>query len=560
MRLPHLLAAHMNMLRMSLVLFGAVIIASAVYFTGTQPNIAYAQCESYDDIYNVSYTTLCGVIVDGYGATGSGCVTIATVTYWGSVATIDDDSNTCVDQVSLGAFIEVLPSSITRGSSADLTWGSTGATSCSIDQGIGSVTPNTAGSQAVSPQTTTTYTITCQGELGQTVSDSATLTVAEPVLPTVALTANPTTISSDDSSTLSWSSSNATSCVIDNGVGAVTPNVSGTSPVAPDQTTTYTLTCTGPGGSRSAYASITVYDNDPDLTAGSVSATNASLGAVGSLSAPIQNIGTQQAGPSSAYYQVLAPNSKGNASNVLSVGALAAGASQTVTTSYTFSYEGMYEVRFCADWYGAVDESNEGNNCGPWAEIEVTDTGPSFNTVQCSVSDTQINVGETVTYTASGNGSARAPYTWSAPDSPSTNFGSGTVVHRTFTAADTYAMEVSATDADNNPAQCQPVVVGAAACPPGNEEVSISASPLRVRAGQTSTVSWNASGISGASADCTVSGPGISWTQTVSAPPQCSVSDSATVTINNQSTYTLSCDNAEPVSVTVNVIPNFEEF
>jgi hypothetical protein len=277
------------------------------------------------------------------------------------------------------------------------------------------------------------------------------------------------------------------------------------------------------------------------------------------LSAPIQNIGTAAAGTSYAYYQVVAPNSKGNAASVISVGALVASASQTASAGYTFSYEGLYEARFCADWYGAVAESNEANNCGPWVEIDVRDTTVSVDTVGCLVSDTQVNVGETVTYTAAPNGSARAPYTWYAPDGAS-GFGSGTVVHRTFTQAGTYAMQVSATGASNNPAQCEPVTVGVGMCPAGNEDLSITASPLRVREGQTSTVTWSATGVSGMSANCTVTGPGINWDEPVSAPPQCSVADSETVTINSQSTYTLTCDNATPVSVTVNVIPNFQEF
>lgn len=49
--------------------------------------------------------------------------------------------------------------------------------------------------------------------------------------------------------TLTWTSSNATSCSIDNGIGTVATNGSVT--VAPTSTTTYILTCTGPGGSAS---------------------------------------------------------------------------------------------------------------------------------------------------------------------------------------------------------------------------------------------------------------------------------------------------------------------
>ncbi len=65
--------------------------------------------------------------------------------------------------------------------------------------------------------------------------------------PTCALTLNPTTITSGQSSTLSWSSTNATSCTGNNfSMGGAT---SGSTSVSPSSNTTYTASCTGPGGS-----------------------------------------------------------------------------------------------------------------------------------------------------------------------------------------------------------------------------------------------------------------------------------------------------------------------
>ena len=52
------------------------------------------------------------------------------------------------------------PTVIVVGGSSTLTWTSTGATSASINQGIGSVPVN--GSRVVSPTATTTYTITAK--------------------------------------------------------------------------------------------------------------------------------------------------------------------------------------------------------------------------------------------------------------------------------------------------------------------------------------------------------------------------------------------------------------
>jgi lysophospholipase L1-like esterase len=89
--------------------------------------------------------------------------------------------------------------------------------------------------------------------------------------PTVSLTANPTSITSGQSSTLTWSSTSATSC------SATTPSgwtsstaTSGTQSVSPTSTTTYTLSCTGAGGTAQATATVTV---------GSVSAPTATLAA-----------------------------------------------------------------------------------------------------------------------------------------------------------------------------------------------------------------------------------------------------------------------------------------
>src|SRR5271155_4995279 len=74
--------------------------------------------------------------------------------------------------------------------------------------------------------------------------------------PTVTLNASPTTVKSGDTVTLSWTSTDATDLDIEPGVGKVTAQ--GTTPVNPTQSTTYTVTATGPGGSATASARVTV--------------------------------------------------------------------------------------------------------------------------------------------------------------------------------------------------------------------------------------------------------------------------------------------------------------
>jgi|SRR5271154_5092814 len=74
--------------------------------------------------------------------------------------------------------------------------------------------------------------------------------------PTVTLNASPTSVKSGDTVTLSWTSTDATDLDIEPGVGKVVAQ--GTTPVNPTQSTTFTITATGPGGTATADARITV--------------------------------------------------------------------------------------------------------------------------------------------------------------------------------------------------------------------------------------------------------------------------------------------------------------
>jgi peptidoglycan-associated lipoprotein len=75
------------------------------------------------------------------------------------------------------------PSSIERGQSATLRWEVTGeSTNVSINQDIGTV--RSAGSQQVTPTSSTTYTLTATGA-GGTVTASATVSVVSPAQPAV---------------------------------------------------------------------------------------------------------------------------------------------------------------------------------------------------------------------------------------------------------------------------------------------------------------------------------------------------------------------------------------
>jgi peptidoglycan-associated lipoprotein len=89
----------------------------------------------------------------------------------------------------------------------------------------------------------------------------AETTHAAPSKPTASLSVNPPSIERGQSATLEWSTSNATSVTIDT-LGNVA--VSGSQSVRPTQSTTYRLTATGPGGTESATARVTVTNPPPE--------------------------------------------------------------------------------------------------------------------------------------------------------------------------------------------------------------------------------------------------------------------------------------------------------
>lgn len=80
--------------------------------------------------------------------------------------------------------------------------------------------------------------------------------------PTASLSANPGTVDAGGCAELTWSATNSSSVMIDPEVGSVGP--SGSRRVCPSNTTRYTLTVNGPGGTRSADATVAVKPKPTD--------------------------------------------------------------------------------------------------------------------------------------------------------------------------------------------------------------------------------------------------------------------------------------------------------
>jgi len=142
------------------------------------------------------------------------------------------------DAVAIVSF-EAKPAVITSGDTATLEWDVVGANSIVIEPGIGSRIDMT-GNLSVSPQTTTTYTLTTQGDSGS-VSKSVIITVnpAPPVI--VSFTAFPEHLEYVGKTTLlRWNVTGATRVRIEPDIGEVPAG--GNYGIMPQRDTTYVLT------------------------------------------------------------------------------------------------------------------------------------------------------------------------------------------------------------------------------------------------------------------------------------------------------------------------------
>jgi len=263
--------------------------------------------QSVSPLKETTYTLTC---------TGNGVSTSQSVTVY--LLVIDPQFPPDVPTVDIKANGSDGPFTIARNSSANITWTSTGTVSgCSLTSlGAGSDVLNPSqvspkGSQNSGNITENThYSISCNNN---SVRDSVTINVP----PNISFYANPANITSGQSSTLSWVSYSASTCTASGGwSGNKSPfgNIPGpglTETVSPAQTTTYTLSCTGTGGSASQSVTITVPNQPPvssQFSMGEMIRTTANVNvrtgpSLASRSLAVSIVGTQGTvigGPTSA--------------------------------------------------------------------------------------------------------------------------------------------------------------------------------------------------------------------------------------------------------------------
>ena len=227
-----------------------VVPAPSVSFTATPPSITLGQSSS------LSWTTTNATSVsidNGIGAQPvNGSINVSptqTTTYTLTATGIGGQTTRQATVTVTGGNITFTanPPTIGLGSSSTLTWNVLNATSVTIDNGIG--TKPASGSVTVSPQQSTTYTLTAGAS-----SASVRVTVVPP--PTVTLTATPSVIPVGGSTTLSWTSTNAITVAMDHGIGALT--LGGSMTVSPASTTKYSITASGIGGQADANVTVIV--------------------------------------------------------------------------------------------------------------------------------------------------------------------------------------------------------------------------------------------------------------------------------------------------------------
>jgi hypothetical protein len=153
--------------------------------------------------------------------------------------------------------LDAVPSLVATGGSATLTWSAINATACAAGKGWSGTRP-TSGNETINGlAATTTYGLTCTGPGGSTTRE-VTVTVWTPTAPTVTLTATPASVTQGVASSLTWSSSNASACTASGGWSGSQPTGGTAATAALALSTTYTLTCTGPGGSAAASTTVRV--------------------------------------------------------------------------------------------------------------------------------------------------------------------------------------------------------------------------------------------------------------------------------------------------------------
>ena len=156
------------------------------------------------------------------------------------------------------------PTSVSSGGTTLLSWTTTNADTCTASGGWSGNQAINGNVQSSAISASTTFTLNCSGPGGGAVA-RVTVNVNAANAPSVTFTASPTSVQSGAASQLTWTTTNVTSCTA-SGSWTGTKATSGTqSTGALTANASYTLTCSGAGGSAAQTATVTV-GSAPSLT------------------------------------------------------------------------------------------------------------------------------------------------------------------------------------------------------------------------------------------------------------------------------------------------------
>lgn len=399
---------------------------------------------------------------------------------------LGQDGNGCTNTASITITVNpkptigasASPASVCPGTQSSLT--ATGGVTYSWSPGSGSGSP-----YLVTPAATTTYTVT--GTDGNNCSNTATASVSVFTAPTVGLSASPATICNGASTTLN--ASGATSYAWSNSLPAGASNIA-----SPTTTTTYSVTGTD-GNNCTAAATATVTVNPkPTVTA--------------------------NATPSSLCTGQSTTLTSGGASSYSWDNGLGTGSSFVVTPAVSTTY--------------AVT-GTDGNNCTNTASVNVTVAPCTHPTAAITVSDNDICIGQSITYTDNSSGVNVDTWAWTfvgGSITSATTQGPHTVSYST---AGNYNVTLQVADDNGTDDTTITIVVHDLPVVTASASVSpvCSGSPTSLTGGGASTYVWNGG----------------------STNNPYSVSPTTTTTYSVTGTDANGCQNTATVNVVVNPLP-----
>ena len=389
------------------------------------------------------------------------------------------------------------PTSVQSGAASQLTWSTTNATSCSAS-GSWSGAKATAGTQSTGALTANgSYMLTCTGA-GGSVSQTAAVTLLP--APTLTFTASPVGVASGSASQLTWTSTNATACTASGswtGAKATSGTQSTGALTAPG---TYTLTCSGTGGTIAQTASVTILPA-PTLTF-TASPTSVASGSASQLTWSTTNA----------------------TSCVASGGWSGARATSGTTSTGTLTANGTYTLT-CSGTGGTIART---------ASVTVLPAP----TLTFTASPTSVASGSAsqLTWSTTNATSCVASGGWSGARATS-----GTTSTGTLTSGATYTLTCSGTG--GSVVQSASVTVAAAA-----PTLTLTASPASVASGSASQLTWSTTNAT----SCTATG---AWTGTLATS-----GTQSTGALTANASYTLTCSGSggsvsQTAAVTVSAAP-----